>query len=59
MKSCWHLKRENETTMGLLGSLSQEIRKKQIRTHMKTISVGERVSCMVIEVKGCLGMLGC
>ena len=50
MKSCWHLKREKETTMELLGNLSREIRKRQIKMHTKTILAGERESCMVFDV---------
>ena len=54
IKSCWHPKREKETTKGCEGRHNHEITKRQARAKMKTISVGVSLSCMVVDVKGCV-----
>ena len=53
--SCWHPKREKEITMGWLGKQRQETRKRQAKANMKIISATVKLSCMMINVKGCLG----
>ena len=46
---------EKESTTGWLGKRNRERRKRQSKAQAKIISAGERVSCMMIMAKGCLG----